>query len=240
MTRYKLQIDPGIFARFPSYSTAILYAVGIENKPATAPTVEALRAAEAKARAAYDGKTTADSPHINSWRDAYSAFGAKPSKYPCSVDSLLKRVLKGQNLPEINEATAIYNRVSIEYELPVGGEDWDKITSDLVLTFATGTEPFDFRENGEVKTELVAPGEVVWRDSTGVTCRRWSWRQCLRTALGLETKAAYFVFDRLDPYPPARLMEAVRDLARCIHQGFPGASLTGELWTARGTETFQS
>jgi DNA/RNA-binding domain of Phe-tRNA-synthetase-like protein len=27
------------------------------------------------------------------------------------------------------------------------------------------------------------PGEVIWRDDDGVTCRCWNWRQCVRTRI---------------------------------------------------------
>ena len=38
-------------------------------------------------------------------------------------------------------------------------------------------------DKGEPVTEHPEPGEVVWLDANGVTCRRWNWRQCTRTAL---------------------------------------------------------
>ena len=33
--------------------------------------------------------------------------------------------------------------------LPVGGENWDRLTSDLTLTLAAGSEPFDTYQDGE-------------------------------------------------------------------------------------------
>jgi DNA/RNA-binding domain of Phe-tRNA-synthetase-like protein len=137
-------------------------------------------------------------PHVAAWREAYRSFGSKPSKYLSSVEALLSRTLKGNDLPPINAIVDLYNAVSIRHVLPVGGEDRDTLTSDLVLRFAEGNEPFDAMSTGEI--EHPDPSEVVFADSTGVTCRRWNWRQSARTQITPETRNIYFVLDSLPPY----------------------------------------
>ena len=84
--------------------------------------------------------------------------------------------------------------------MPVGGEDADQLEGPLHLTVADGGEPFDPRGDG-TDVEHAAPGEIVWRDDRGVTCRRWNWRQGRRTQLTEATTRAFFVFDRLDGLP---------------------------------------
>jgi DNA/RNA-binding domain of Phe-tRNA-synthetase-like protein len=49
---------------------------------------------------------------------------------------------------------------------------------------------------------------VVWRDDAGVTCRRWNWRQCRRTQITAATTNAFFVLERLAPYPEEMLHAA--------------------------------
>lgn len=56
------------------------------------------------------------------------------------------------------------------------------------------------------------PGEVVWCDDAGVTCRRWNWRQARRTQLGDGTTSALFILDALDPMTDEALQSAVDDL----------------------------
>ena len=123
------------------------------------------------------------------WRAAFSGFGAKPSRYPSSAEALVGRVLKGQPLPRVNVLVDLYNAVSVRHVVPLGGEDADRLEGALHLTVADGSETFD--------DELVAPGEVVWRDDRGVTCRRWNWRQGRRTRLTEDTTNAFFVFLRV-------------------------------------------
>jgi DNA/RNA-binding domain of Phe-tRNA-synthetase-like protein len=165
-----------------------------------------------------------DHPHIAAWRAAFSAFGAKPSKYPSSAEALLGRVLKGQVLPRVNVLVDLYNSVSVRHVVPLGGEDADHLRGPLTLTVATGDEPFDPRGDGS-EVEEVAAGEVVWRDEHGVTCRRWNWRQGRRTQLTDRTTSAFFVFDRLEGLAIDQLHAAADDLSHLVLERWPDCRL---------------
>lgn len=79
------------------------------------------------------------------------------------------------------------------------------------LKRADGTEPFETVEGVSV-TEVPDPGEVVWCDDAGVTCRRWNWRQTRRSQLGEHTTTALFILDALDPVTNEELDAAAADL----------------------------
>jgi hypothetical protein len=66
---------------------------------------------------------------------------------------------------------------------------------------------------GAAVIEHPEPGEVVWRDDAGVTCRRWNWRQAHRTQLGEDTTDALFILDALEPMTDEALQAAAEDLA---------------------------
>lgn len=212
--QWKLRAEPAVLERFPGYSGRVLYAYGLSNEESGGESSEILEAAEVEARRMFAGSAVASHPHIEAWRGAYGAFGAKPSKFLCSAEALLRRVLKGEPLPRINRFVDLYNAVSLRHVLPAGGEDLDRLASDLVLAFAAGDEPFDGADAGSAEAHPEA-GEVVWKDAAGVTCRRWNWRQCRRTRLVAETVNAYFVLDRLAPYPLAALEAATEEI--CGH-----------------------
>ena len=226
---HRLAIDPSIFERFPEYQALILYAEGVKNFPSSPESTALLRRAEQECRKRLTLETLADHPHIAAWRDAYRRFGVNPKKYPCSIESLLRRVLKGQDLPVINGVVDLYNMLSLKYVLPVGGEDWSKLTSDLRLIVAQGHEPFLTSSDGQEHIVSPDPGEIVWADNTGVTCRRWNWRQGRRTQLTEETHMMYFVLDRLAPYPTETLVAAGEELKAYLLRWFPACSLSTEL-----------
>jgi DNA/RNA-binding domain of Phe-tRNA-synthetase-like protein len=54
----------------------------------------------------------------------------------------------------------------------------------------------------------------AWTDDTGVTCRRWDWRQCTRTRLTAGTTRARLIIDALGPDAPATALAAADDLER--------------------------
>ena len=183
-------VDTDIFTAHPEYVALIVLAEGIGNGPSDEDSSAMLDEAEQHLRAR--GLTRpADDPHIAAWRAAFSTFGAKPSKYPCSAEALAARVLKGATLPRVNVLVDLYNAVSVRALTPIGGEDLEQLHGSLRLAIADGDEPFDGHDGAP------RPGEIVWRDDAGVTCRRWNWRQGVRTRLTDATTRAFFVFDRL-------------------------------------------
>jgi DNA/RNA-binding domain of Phe-tRNA-synthetase-like protein len=210
-------VDSDIFTAHPEYVALIVLAEGIGNAPSDEGSSAVLDAAEQDLRAR--GLTRpADDPNIAAWRAAFSAFGAKPSKYPCSAEALAARVLKGGTLPRVNVLVDLYNAVSVRALTPVGGEDLDQLHGALRLTIATGDEPFDGHDGAP------RPGEIVWRDDAGVTCRRWNWRQGQRTRLTDATTRAFFVIDRLPGLDEDRLNAAASQLESLLNARWPGCT----------------
>ncbi|RAZ00931.1 hypothetical protein DP197_24900, partial [Enterobacter hormaechei subsp. xiangfangensis] len=56
------------------------------------------------------------------------------------------------------------------------------------------------------------PGEVIWRDDLGITCRRWNWRQGIRTRLDSQAQSMWFILESLPSMPLAALQEAGDEL----------------------------
>jgi DNA/RNA-binding domain of Phe-tRNA-synthetase-like protein len=156
--------------------------------------------------------------HIEAWREAFRSFGANPKKTPCSVEALWKRQQKSGELPTINPIVDLYNELSIRFGAPFGGEDLDRYDGPPHLGFATGTEEFDTSRDGLPSVEHPDQDEVIWRDSKGVTCRRWNWRQCRRTALSEASENLWFIIDRLSPMPVEELERAGEALVLGIRQ----------------------
>jgi DNA/RNA-binding domain of Phe-tRNA-synthetase-like protein len=72
--------------------------------------------------------------------------------------------------------------------------------------------------------QTAAVGEIVWRDDIGVTCRRWNWRQCVRTRLTDTTTDALFIVDGLGPDARERAEAAAADLISRLAVASPSAS----------------
>lgn len=188
-------VDAGVLARWPDYRVVLLAADDIDVASLTS-TTEALFA-EAHVLARRIGADDADQ-HVTRWRDAYRDFGVKTRVARPSVDALLRRAASEGGLPRINTLVDLYNAISILYRVPIGGEDLACYAGPARLVLAVGDEPFHTTDNGEPVVEHPQPGEPVWVDDAGVTCRRWNWRQTTRTAISPDTRRVGFIVDSLD------------------------------------------
>jgi DNA/RNA-binding domain of Phe-tRNA-synthetase-like protein len=203
-------VDPAVHALRPDYVALLVAADGLPGGPSDEQSDGWLREAEVETAERLTGRAPEERPQVAQWRDAYRAFGAKPQRTRNSLETLLRRVPDG--LPRINRLTDVYNAVSVLHEVPVGGEDLAGYIGPARLVRAAGTEPFETIVDGTLAVEHPEPGEVVWTDDAGVTCRRWNWRQCTRTQLSPATTQALFIIDALGSEALASATAAGGDL----------------------------
>jgi DNA/RNA-binding domain of Phe-tRNA-synthetase-like protein len=203
----------------PDYRALLVVAEGLRPGPPDGWSESLLADAEARPASPAD-------PHVLAWAEAFRAFGAKPQRTRPSVTALLRRV---PGLPRVDRLTDAYNAVSVRHGVPVGGEDLDAYVGTMRLVRARGDEPFETTASGEPVVESPEPGEVVWRDDAGVTCRRWNWRQTTRTRLTTATTRAVFVLDALGPMSDEVLAAAGDALTTALVAGSPQATVVARI-----------
>ncbi|AQZ68985.1 unnamed protein product [[Actinomadura] parvosata subsp. kistnae] len=203
-------VDDSVRALRPDFAVLIVTAHGLRN----GPTDDRSRAWLAAASA-----VEVQTDKIDAWKDAYRAFGAKPQRTRPSVDALTRRM----PLPEINRVVDAYNSISVKHALPIGGEDLDKYVGPARLVRASGDEA------SEEALGQPEPGEVIWRDDIGVTCRRWNWRQVVRTRLTEETTNAIFLLERLEPMSLEELKQAGEELSELLTELSPEVRISSRL-----------
>jgi DNA/RNA-binding domain of Phe-tRNA-synthetase-like protein len=228
-------VDPDVLQLRPDYRALLLVVDGIVPSPGDTTSEELLRAAEDWARRALAERPVDQLPHVAAWREAYRAFGAKPQRTRSSLEALTRRAPVG--LPRVNRLTDVYNAVSVLHQVPLGGENLTRYVGPPRLIRATGDESFDTIAGGVEVVEHPEPGEVIWRDTVGVTCRRWNWRQARRTQLLEETTTALFILDALDPMTAEALTAAADDLLTHLTGPGPDLRVHRRLLGARTTET---
>lgn len=218
-------IDPAVIRLAPGFRALSLV---VDAAPLVNPAMadEALKRACASVVA---GEASWAEAHLAAWAEAFKAFGAKPKRTPCSADALRKRVQRDGAIPAIDPIVDLYNAISIRYAIPVGGENFAAYTGQPRLTIADGTELFDTVKEGEPASESPEPGEVIWRDEQGVTCRRWNWRQGVRTRLSAEAKQMWFILESLPAMPLEALHQAGDELIQGIALMMPGSRIEKQL-----------
>jgi len=212
----KLIIKNEIFDKFPDLNIVAIRAKNIENKGIDEEILKLMKEREKEIRETLDSETLSQNPFIRAWREAYSSFGAKPKDYKCSVENLLRIILKGISIRHINKIVDIYNYISIKHIVPAGGDDTDKVEGDVILKSAVGNEKFV--ELGSQQLKNPREGEVVYSDDKEILCRRWNWRECDKTKMTEDTKNVLLVIEGLPPATKEKIEDAAKELILLIQK----------------------
>ncbi|MFZ3077897.1 MAG: phenylalanine--tRNA ligase beta subunit-related protein [Candidatus Aenigmatarchaeota archaeon] len=217
----KFIIADEVLEKYPEYVCGIVVARNIDNRGLSGEILQMIKNEEARIKLDFNLETLAQHPFVQNWRKVYSSFGSRPAEFRASSEALIRRTLKGNSVSHISRLVDIYNFISLKYRTPVGGEDLEKISGNLRLRFADGSEKFI--PLGSEKNENPDAGEVVYvDDEKNVLCRRWNWRESEITKLTENTKSAIIVIEALPPLAENDVMRALGDAAGLVKK-FCGA-----------------
>ena len=101
---------------------------------------------------------------IAATRRVYKACGKDPSRYRPASEQLIRRMLQGKELYQIDTLVDLVNLASIVYGYSIGGFDADKMVGDtLTLGIGREGEPYE----GIGRGQLNIAGLPVYRDLQG-------------------------------------------------------------------------
>lgn len=189
----KIKLEWNFLQRFPEASVHALVYEEVDR--VTAAIAERWRSrAQAHMRAVdISPDRLIEREEIQEWRHAYSQFGLKPSKYRSSIEQLWKRALQGNVIQTPVPLVNTYCYASILTGAPMGGYDLDRVSGDLHVRLASGSE--QFTGIGEKQPVHVPGGVVVYADDSDVLCYGWNHRDAACSALRPETRRAIFFAD---------------------------------------------
>lgn len=87
---------------------------------------------------------------IAEWRAVWKSFGADPNRYRHSAESLMRRIAKQNYLAPFHSAVDINNFFSLQYEIPIGIYDVEKLAGNIEISLGdeqTGYEGLNGRFN---------------------------------------------------------------------------------------------
>jgi DNA/RNA-binding domain of Phe-tRNA-synthetase-like protein len=119
---------------------------------------------EEKFRASLTTDSLKDMPSIAATRRVYKACGKDPSRYRPASEQLIRRMLQGKELYQIDTLVDLVNLASIAYGYSIGGFDADKFVGDT-LTLGVGREGEPYEGIG--RGPLNIAGLPVYRDAMG-------------------------------------------------------------------------
>jgi DNA/RNA-binding domain of Phe-tRNA-synthetase-like protein len=202
--------DQGLYRVFPGLKIGVLVC-DIDN---TAYGTDKLEEIIEDIRARFPYEKPQNHPRIRVWREAFGRLGIPASKYYSSIESLVRRVLKGGPFPRINPVVDIYNAMSLKYLVPMGGHAIAPLEGDIFLGFAEGTERF--RPMDSSGWETVPKGEVVYKDGKEVLTRRWVWRQCDKDKVTAAATSVFVPIDVMEGLPGGLIDDVMQDMEQSL------------------------
>ncbi len=134
-------------------------------------------------------------------RDLYRAVGIEPTRIRPSSEALLRRIIKGKPLYQINSIVDAGNLASVSFMLPIGLYDLSRIRG--TVTFRLGREEESYTGIG--KDQVNVSGRFTLADQEGPFGNPSS--DSLRTSISLETRAILLVIFAPEKYSLEKLQD---------------------------------
>ena len=136
----------------------------VENTPYCQTLWDEIRAWEERFRAELTTESLKELTSIAATRAIYKKCGKDPSRYRPASEALIRRMLQGKELYQIDTLVDLVNLASIAYGYSIGGFDASKIVGDtLTLGIGREGEPYE----GIGRGMLNIAGLPVYRDAVG-------------------------------------------------------------------------
>ncbi len=210
----RFSIQEELFTLLPDLTIGMAVAKDVDNTRSSEEIDHRLAQVIEEMKRGFAADKAQDHPRIKPWRAAFTKLGISGSKFPSSIESMARRILKGDPFPAINSLVNLYNSVSLKYLVPMGGHDLDTLEGDLHLRFAEGWEPF--RPMGGGESMVVPKGELIYCDGREVLTRNWVWRQCEKDKVQEKTRNIFIPIDVLGEIGKGCAVEIIEELSHLI------------------------
>jgi DNA/RNA-binding domain of Phe-tRNA-synthetase-like protein len=215
--------------RFPQLAVSIglinNVLVGRENEKIQ----ELKRTVYEEVKAKHDLEKLKDDPVVRAYRDFYWKLGIDPTKTRPSGEALLRRVLRGNELPTISTAVDAYNLASMKTIVPISGFDVEKLNPPFHVRFAENGK--EFTGIGMDKPTLLTDKMLVLADRKRVLCI-YPHRDADYTKITGKTKNILIVGYGAPGISVQKLEEAVKTALEYIKMACGGEVQTVKVFSA--------
>ena len=136
----------------------------ISNTPYSADLWSEIDTLGTEYRATLTTESLKDMTSIQATRRIYKLCGKDPSRYRPSGEALVRRVLQGKGLYQVDTLVDLINLASMKYGYSIGAFDADKFSGDT-LTLGIGKEGEPYEGIGRGMINIA--GLPVYRDAVG-------------------------------------------------------------------------
>lgn len=165
-------------------------------------------------RQQYQLETIKTNPQITATRNMYLACGKKPGRYRPSSEALMRRIVKGDALYQINTLVDLVNLVSLKTGYSIGGFDVDYVVGNVTAGIGREGEPYEGIGRGTINIHQLP----VLRDEQSAIGTPTS--DEVRTAIRLETTR---FFMNINGYTGAADVKEAMDYSVYLLEKYVGA-----------------
>ncbi|MCI0568624.1 MAG: hypothetical protein L0Z52_10660 [Acidobacteria bacterium] len=200
-SRPELKLSPDVASQV---RIARIVAEPVAIKPSTDRLLGEIERLRDALVARHAGRAPGEIEGLGHARELYRSFRIDPTHTRPSSEALLRRLLQGKPFPQILNAVDLCNLLSLQFLLPLGLYDAERIQGPVVLRRGLPAESYA----GIHKEAVNLEGRPVLEDSVGPFGNPTS--DSLRTAITLSTHRLWLVIFAPGSFPRAMLEEFSR------------------------------
>lgn len=171
----KFRIDKKMLNIGTGIYTGVVIAQGLDNVANNPRIDDMLQKEVAKIIESFSIEDIKNIIELSPYRNAMREIGINPTKYPCSIEALLNRIVKKGQFLSISPVVDLANYISLKYKVPVGVHDMNSISNNLTVRLANELDCQNDMNN--LGTDVLREGEPIYVSEHLVRTRRWFWRQ---------------------------------------------------------------
>lgn len=181
LSKMEIRISESILNKLPNFDIIAL-SMDVTYQENNDMVLSLINQYEQKIKEEYSLEDVLNIPLIKEARDSYKKLGKDPSRYRLACESLLRRLVKGNNLYIINNLVDIGNILSIDCKRSVAVLDYDKIEGDVLIRLGRDTDIYEGIGRGLINIENIP----LYEDNVGPFGSTTS--DTLRTSITKDTK----------------------------------------------------
>lgn len=219
-----LVIGSDVLSRNPGMRIVATAVRGIDNESDNAG-IDAMLVESWQATAALQATYASAQQHplVAPWRDALRNLGIAGKKFPCAIESMVRRAFKSPEPVRLNPLTDFLHALSLRHVVPLGAFDAaDTSGGELELRRTRAGDTFQSLDAAEAVP--VEPDEVAYAWRTQVLTRHFVWRQAAQALIKRETTDAIIVVELLAEVDDAATDAFLADLTEGLEKHFTNVS----------------
>jgi DNA/RNA-binding domain of Phe-tRNA-synthetase-like protein len=159
-----IQFAPDLSTRIPAVIFGTATVSNVHINPGNERLWQQVEAQGQELSRRFSLDTLTEQPRITAVRSMQKSFGFDPTRYRPSSEALLRRILKGQGLYQINTAVDVNNLCSLEFGLPMCVYDLQHVRGAVIVRIA----PPDTQYPGIGRQTFQVENKVIITDDEGV------------------------------------------------------------------------